>query len=137
MILSLVKAAEVSGKSKSTINRAIKSGKLSAHRNEDGSYDIDPSELARVFPTKGSDTSSKEPNEKHMEPHKIQILEAQLDAAHERLKVASDRLMEKDEIITDLKSDRDSWRQQANRILENHKEGDDKKTSGFWKRLLG
>src|SRR4051794_39856319 len=47
---SLAEAATASGKSKMTIQRAIKSGRLSASRRDDESYDIDPSELHRVFP---------------------------------------------------------------------------------------
>ena len=47
---SLTEAARASGKSKMTIQRAIKGGKISASRNEDGSYDIDPAELHRMFP---------------------------------------------------------------------------------------
>ena len=47
--LSLSQAAKLTGKSKSTINRAVKTGKLSAARHEDGSYSIDPAELARAF----------------------------------------------------------------------------------------
>jgi hypothetical protein len=47
---TLTEAAAASGKSKMTIQRAIKSGKLSASRRDDESYDIDPSELHRVFP---------------------------------------------------------------------------------------
>ncbi|WP_135058953.1 helix-turn-helix domain-containing protein, partial [Paracoccus salipaludis] len=47
--LSLSQAAKLTGKSKSTINRAIKTGKLSAARHEDGSYSIDPAELSRAF----------------------------------------------------------------------------------------
>jgi hypothetical protein len=46
----LAEAAAAAGKSKMTIHRAIKSGKLSASRRDDDSYDIDPSELHRVFP---------------------------------------------------------------------------------------
>ena len=42
-------AAIATGKSKTTIHRAIKSGKLSAFRCEDGTFEIDPSELHRVF----------------------------------------------------------------------------------------
>lgn len=47
--LSIGEAARLCGKSKSTISRAISSGKLSASRQGNG-YAIDPSELARVFP---------------------------------------------------------------------------------------
>jgi hypothetical protein len=42
-------AAKEVGLDKSTISRAIKSGKLSAHRKESGGYEIDPAELFRVF----------------------------------------------------------------------------------------
>lgn len=42
-------AAKATGKSKSTIARAIDAGRLSAERLEDGSYRIDPAELHRVF----------------------------------------------------------------------------------------
>jgi hypothetical protein len=49
MSYSLKQAAEATGKDKSTIQRAIKSGKISAFINDMGSYEIDPSELHRVF----------------------------------------------------------------------------------------
>src|SRR5215208_671205 len=47
-MLSLAQAAKAAGKSKQTLVRWIKSGKLSAIRNNDGSYEIDPAELARI-----------------------------------------------------------------------------------------
>ena len=49
MKYSLSEAAKATGKNKTTIQRAIKSGKISATKGEDGSYEIDPSELHRVF----------------------------------------------------------------------------------------
>jgi len=50
MSYTLGKAAKTVGKSKTTLHRAIKSGRISAIKSEDGSYSIDPSELHRVFP---------------------------------------------------------------------------------------
>lgn len=50
MQLSLSAAAKEVDRSKSTLSRAIKDGRLSATRCEDGSYQIDPAELYRVFP---------------------------------------------------------------------------------------
>lgn len=47
MVYTLGEAAKATGFSKPTLSRAIKSGKLSAHRLEDGSYQIDPAELGR------------------------------------------------------------------------------------------
>jgi hypothetical protein len=47
---SLSEAAKASGKSKATIHRAIKSGRISAARDDaTGSWIIDPAELHRVF----------------------------------------------------------------------------------------
>ena len=48
--LSLSAAAKEVNRSKSTLSRAIKDGRMSATRCEDGSYQIDPAELYRVFP---------------------------------------------------------------------------------------
>lgn len=48
-MLSMSSAATQAGVSKATIHRAIKSGKLSAARRDDGSYEIDPAELFRVY----------------------------------------------------------------------------------------
>jgi excisionase family DNA binding protein len=47
---TLGEAAKELGVSKPTVQRAIKSGRLSATRRDDGSYDIDPAELHRAFP---------------------------------------------------------------------------------------
>jgi hypothetical protein len=52
MKFSLGQAAKETGLDKSTISRAIKSGRLSAQRKEGGGgYAIDPAELFRVFPS--------------------------------------------------------------------------------------
>lgn len=48
--LSLVQAAKLTGKSKSTLTRAIKSGRMSAVRKTDGTFGLDASEVLRVFP---------------------------------------------------------------------------------------
>jgi hypothetical protein len=52
MKYSLRQAAEASGVSKTKLHRAIKDGTISAMLNEGGAYEIDPSELHRVFPPK-------------------------------------------------------------------------------------
>ena len=46
-MLSLVETASKIGIT--TLAKAIKSGKLSVSRKEDGSYEIDPAELAGLF----------------------------------------------------------------------------------------
>lgn len=104
-VLSLSQAAKLTGKSKSTINRAIKTGKLSAIRHEDGTYSIDPAELARAFdvePLEGAKRRDADPDGTRL-LERIAALEAML--SRER------------EISDDLKEDRDRWRQQATALL--------------------
>lgn len=103
--LSLSQAAKLASKSKSTINRAIKTGKLSAIRHEDGSYSIDPAELSRAFslePQEGSKRSDAEPSANRL-LERVEALEAMLNRERE--------------ISADLKEDRDRWRQQATSLL--------------------
>jgi excisionase family DNA binding protein len=49
MSYTLGQAAKAVGRSKPTIARAIKSGKISAERTATGEFAIDPAELHRVF----------------------------------------------------------------------------------------
>src|SRR3954452_5716905 len=50
MHLSLRQAAKEAGVAKTTLIRALKSGRLSAQKNDLGDWAIDPAELHRVFP---------------------------------------------------------------------------------------
>ncbi len=63
MRYSLGGAARAVGVHKATIYRAVKNGRLSAERLEDGTYAIDPAELARVYggidPATGASTKSR------------------------------------------------------------------------------
>jgi hypothetical protein len=102
-MLSLGEAARHAGVSKTTIHRSIKSGRLSAQRNDDGTYSIDPAEVFRVFPaSKRSETAIAEQTVTPSEPG-ISALEVAL-------------LRER---IEELKADRDSWRAQAERLALN------------------
>ena len=119
-------AAKAVGKSKSTISKAISSGKISAHRLPNGSFEIDPSELHRVYPPNGSETGEVErsatPQKTVENANENMILQVKLDAAHQR--------------IADLEEDRAQWRQQANTLLLKV-EKSQPEAKGFWKRLLG
>jgi excisionase family DNA binding protein len=48
---TLSSAARAVGTAKSTIYRAVKAGRLSAHRLKSGTYAIYPGELRRAFPS--------------------------------------------------------------------------------------
>jgi hypothetical protein len=59
-MLTLGQAAKETGLSKTAISRAIKSGRLSAIKNEQGEYQIDPAELFRVYPVTANVDSKPE-----------------------------------------------------------------------------
>jgi hypothetical protein len=50
MAYTMGQAARATGISKPRLSRAIKAGKISAERHDNGSYTIDPAELHRVYP---------------------------------------------------------------------------------------
>ena len=100
-------AAKAVGKTKSTITKAIASGKLSAVKNDSGAWEIDVAELHRVYPpspTKTVEIERKDIPIGNTENSKeIEALERLLKAAETQLE--------------DVKADRDEWRKQANQLL--------------------
>lgn len=147
--LTLSQAAKAISKSKSTLNRAIKSGRLSAVRNEDGTFSIDPSELARAFPQNAPERAPMARHEPDVERpgtenfSKVAMLEQLLEKEREAL--ARER-----EVSADLKEDRDRWRAQATGLLSDLRTAQEKavpsaspealpvpQSKGFWKRLFG
>jgi hypothetical protein len=107
MHLSLGQAAKETGMDKSTISRAIKSGKLSATRKENGGYEIDPAELFRVFApaSKAEEQPALARGIGLDGGSETQALRLQLEAATLRiqLEAATLRIRDKDEEIRDLR----------------------------------
>jgi hypothetical protein len=58
MSYTLGQAAKACGRSKMTIARAVKSGRISAARTATGVFAIDPAELHRVYPRAGNGAGS-------------------------------------------------------------------------------
>lgn len=114
--LTLSQAAKASGRSKSTLSRAIKTGRLSATRLNDGNFSIDPAELFREYPATPHSPYDEHYTERDATPvpaelqSRISMLELLLEK--EREAAARER-----EISADLKEDRDKWRQQATSLL--------------------
>jgi hypothetical protein len=103
----LSQAAKAVGKDRTTILRAIKSGKLSAGRDElTGAWLIEPAELHRLYPpdmphtvhATGNAMARHEP-----EPGEFRELQARLEAAEARL-------VDKDAVIAEQRSTLDDLR---------------------------
>ena len=123
-MLTLGEAARLTRTSKTTLTRAIKAGRLSATRRDDGVYSINPAELARVYSVKvatpatgdatvamvhqatperdGGDTAAL-----HLE---VEVLRAQLDMMRAH--------------AAELRQQRDAWQNAAEasqRLLADHR----------------
>ena len=85
---SLKQAAEAAGRGKPAILKAIKSGRVSAKKNEIGQWEIDPAELHRVYPPVTGDvsgTSSGKRQETPKETLEIKVLETKVEALEQQL----------------------------------------------------
>jgi excisionase family DNA binding protein len=121
MMLTLGQAAKAVNVSKSTISRAIKEGRMSSSRTDNGEYQIDPAELFRVYPIKAQENAG------------IESLDSSsaigVDELRNQIKQLRDRLRDKDQHIEtlqrqvdDVQKDREHWRQQATYLLEDKRE---------------
>jgi hypothetical protein len=87
-----------------TISKAIKTGKLSATRREDGSWKIDNAELARYL----------EANQHCFRSDTVETDQVETGVG---TGAATDALVaELRAVIADLRQDRDQWREQAQRL---------------------
>lgn len=109
MSYTIGQAAKATGRSKPTISRAIKSGTISATKNDDGSYTIDPAELHRVFPPVKS-SSNDNPDLKRSE---TPISTAQLQREIELLR---ELIADKDGAIDDLRSRLDASDEERRKV---------------------
>ena len=97
MKLSLSQTAKESGISKPTLSRWIAKGKVSAERQQDGSYLIDVSELDRIKDLMKRGNGSGNPNMKQLEtPNEANALQREIELLRERLG-------DKDNVIDDLR----------------------------------
>jgi hypothetical protein len=89
------------GMARSSILRAIKRGALSGTRQDDGTWLVDPAELARAFPVNA---------------------QAALQGAHPdpvaavRLEAAQQRIADLERALSDMRGERDEWKVQAQRL---------------------
>lgn len=104
-MLTLGQAARLTGTSKTTLTRAIKGGRLSATRREDGVYAIDPAELTRVYSVK-----VETPATRNATPARDWSDTVALQVEVELLRWALDMLREH---TAELRHQRDAWQNAA------------------------
>ena len=124
-MFTLGTAAKHVGKSKPTISKAIKDGKLSATK-VDGVYQIDPSELSRVFPS----TATTSPQVSTSPSVPLALSEQRnvhLEATVDDLKSRLDEMkLERDQALQEAREDRN----RVVALLE------DQRSKSLWSKLF-
>ena len=112
------RAAELTGRSKSTIQRAMNSGKLSFEIDSNGRRLIDASELDRVFGMlpQGAATGAAQESSSQTELQRaadmleIERLKMRVRGLEEQLEITREQL-------EDMRGQRDLWQKQSQQIL--------------------
>ena len=90
MVYTLGQAAKAVGKGKTTVLKAIKSGRISAKKDDNGQWAIDPSELHRVYPPVNENSSPTAEKERQTTPSELIELRVQVQALHEQNSLLKD-----------------------------------------------
>ena len=125
-----MQASVETGKDRSTLFRAIKKGKLSAEKLDNGNYLIDSSELFRVYPAKQVNSAT---------PQGAQVALQQVEQGAQgeligALKAQIDLLKDQ---VTREREQADHWRNQATMLLTHQPEQVTPTRSRLYEKLFG
>src|SRR5215217_6498927 len=123
MQLTLGQAARQAGISKSYLSRLVKSGKISAKRQENGEYRIDPSELSRLADIRTHGRDAGNSTSERLETPRELVLQREVELLRELLS-------DKEQTLADVRRERDAWRQQAQTLLLT---GGEKQSWRWWR----
>ena len=131
MKYSLSEAAKATGKNKTTIQRAIKNGKISAAKGDSGSYEIEPSELHRVFPPVTAQRDAQPPQSNDTQQGtfssinsnlaRVLELEKEMAVARERAKGLEAQKDQMADTINDLRKRLDSSEGRVTALLADNR----------------
>ena len=146
--LSLNKAAKEAGIAKSTLLDALSAGRMSAEKNEKGHWEIDPSELFRVF-SKTSSAEHGKPIPTPPETHQKTIQNSALEIEVKMLREQIERMdLERERERSQLTGQIEALKEQAERQSADHRQAlavlNDQREKApelpkrsLWARLMG
>jgi hypothetical protein len=145
--LSANSAAKEAGVAKKTLLDAIASGRLTAAKNDKGYWEIEPSELFRVYPKTGFLKPEKPVRFLHEESQKTKetsVLEIEVKMLRERIDaMTAERDRERGQLVDQIEDLRvrldgaEAERMRINAILTDQRNTSQKpERRGFWERLF-
>ena len=136
MNLSAKEAAEHVGMTKQGIIKAIRGGKISAQKDVNGEWRIEPVELFRVYtPVNGSSHQPEETSLQEDTPENTVSLQREIELLREML-------ADKDDVIRDLRGRLDAEADERRKLtlllteVQNPAPAPKEKPKGFWRRLF-
>ena len=110
------RAADLVGKSKSTIQRALKAGKISSDKDVNGRNVIDVSELERVYGLVPQQEETKVNSNVEAELKKAADM-IETERMKMRIKMLEDQIQSLETQLNDMRGQRDQWQKQAHQVL--------------------
>ena len=111
------RAATLAGVSKATIQRAMKTGRLSYEVDEAGQKLIDTSELERVFGARTARVNADNAEEAMKAELQRAADMLEMERVKMRVRMLEDQLHIAQNQVTDLKDQRDQWQKQAQQVM--------------------
>jgi septal ring factor EnvC (AmiA/AmiB activator) len=141
MKYTLAQAATQVKRSKSSLWRDVKSGKITAIKEDYGAFYIEASELFRVYPETSHEMKQSHHLKRDETDYEARFMELQalLQLEQERVSEREKQLADKNRHLDDLRQqvedtqkDRDHWRQQATYLLEDKRQTEKTKPKKRW-----
>lgn len=117
--VTIAQAADMTGKSKSTIQRALKSGRLSYTIDDAGEREIDTSELERVYGKEKPKTPKTKVDPQAVIQAELQRAQDMLEMERVKMRCRSleDQLHMTERQLLDMRDQRDQWQKQAQQLM--------------------
>jgi hypothetical protein len=132
MSYTLTTAARAVGLNRTTILRAIKSGKISGAKDEHGEWHIEPCELHRVYPPVAHTEARSDATPQCAPSEDVEL--------HIRATLAGARLGDLKATLDDMRAQRDNWQTIAQRLAitdQRPTQRHSQSVQPWWSRLAG
>lgn len=137
--LTLGQAADMCGWSKGALSKAIKSGKMSVHAKTKAGFQLDPSEVLRVFPMK-SETLEHEHASSDLKHHGNSALSFEVDVLNKQISAATlerdrerEQLTDRIESLEKMLAEERSERRQLTALLSDQRPQKTRRFFGLFK----